>query len=189
MAKKSAAIIAIKARQVVVCINVGVRLIYFHHALERFVPSHQEWHLSCRADGYFDLPQTQAASSVVSELLLTFTLENQYAALRYHLGNESLPAESIVLQGHVVKVDFGALNYQLQMQLKSKKLNDDSILLGYLLNELTVDETQLINGETLPLEVQLNSINDDQLQATLTFIPSNSIWSCEIIPAVLPQPH
>ncbi|MCT8985474.1 hypothetical protein [Shewanella phaeophyticola] len=164
-------------------------LFTFTHALERFVPSHQEWHLSCRADGYFDLPQTQAASSVVSELLLTFTLENQYAALRYHLGNESLPAESIVLQGHVVKVDFGALNYQLQMQLKSKKLNDDSILLGYLLNELTVDETQLINGETLPLEVQLNSINDDQLQATLTFIPSNSIWSCEIIPAVLPQPH
>ncbi|GGP45759.1 hypothetical protein [Shewanella saliphila] len=164
-------------------------LFTFTHALERFVPLHQEWHLSCRADSYFDPPQTQAASSVVSELLLTFTLENQHAVLRYHLGNELSSAESIVLQGDVVKVDFYALNYELQMRLKNKKINDDSILLGYLLNELTVSETQLINGETLPLEVQLNSINDDQSRATLTFIPSNSIWSCEIIPAVLPQPH
>ncbi|MDD8061324.1 MULTISPECIES: hypothetical protein [Shewanella] len=159
------------------------------HVLEYFVPPHQQWHLSCRADGYFDPQQAQITSSVVSELLLTFTLEYQDAALRYHLGNESLPAESIVLQGNVVKVDFGALNYALQMQLKSKKLNNDSMLLDYLLNELAVGESQLLEGDLLPLQVQILNANDDQLRATLTFIPSNSIWSCEIIPAVLPQPH
>lgn len=164
-------------------------LFAFTHELERLVPSHQQWHLSCRADGYFDSHHPQLTPSAVSELLLTFTLEYQHAALRYDLDNESSPAELILLKGDVVKVDFGALNYQLQMQLKNKKLNDDSMLLRYLLNELAVGEAQFIDGESLPLQVQVFNVDDEQSRATLTFIPSNSIWSCEIMPAVLPQPH
>ncbi|MGI2171114.1 hypothetical protein ACROAE_13165 [Shewanella sp. MF05960] len=156
-------------------------------ALEKWVTPHHLWRLTCHADGYLSNVQPLKSDAMPTDLTLNFDIEHQQVSLHYQLGSNTTVAEFAVLTGEVNEVDLSSLSYQLTLQIKARQLQDESILHPYLINELSLSRDRLQLFESLPLKVQILNIDNEHSRATVKFIPSNSLWSCQIASADLHQ--
>ncbi|GGP97526.1 hypothetical protein [Shewanella ulleungensis] len=155
-------------------------------ALEKWVTPHHLWRFTCYADGYLSNADPLKQDAMPSDLMLLFEIEHQQASLHYQLATDAAIAEFAVLQGEVVNVDLGSLTYQLALQIKVRQWQGDSLLQPYLLNELSLTKDRLQLFDAFPLKVQILDIDNNHSRATVKFIPSNSLWSCQTMSA---DPH
>lgn len=155
-------------------------------ALEQFSTPNHVWQFSCHADSYFAdfQPLTEP-----DELMLIVNIEHEQAQLHYQLQSGASLSEYAVMQGAVRQVDLGSSSYLLALNVKTLQWQEGSALHPYLLNELTFASPELKLNDDVSIELQILNIDREHSRAMLTFNPSNSLWSCKIIPAVMPQPH
>ncbi|UAL42983.1 hypothetical protein K8B83_19610 [Shewanella inventionis] len=161
---------------------IGVMLLLFTGAItiEQLAIPSDVWLLSCSADGYFSAPQFNSEHPIPDKLTLLVNIEHQQAALHYQLESGTGVTEFIVMQGKVTRRDLRALSYQLALKANSVQWQDDSRLHPYLLNELSYVEQSIKLNAPVLLDVQIRHVDSPHSRVLLTFMSSNSLWSCQV---------
>ncbi|MGX9459993.1 hypothetical protein ACWXWU_01960 [Shewanella sp. A14] len=179
--KKMRRFILSKRGKLVFVLSGVLAVFAFTCTLEYFVTPHHLWHFTCKADGYFSSLNDPSVNTEPSELLLHFHVEHQQASLRYQLQAGPSFTESAQLYGEVNSVDLGTLSYELDLSIAAAQWQSDSALRGYLASEFSLDESQMEITPNFPLHVQILNIDNEQSRTTLKFIPSNNLWSCQMM--------
>lgn len=151
-------------------------------ALERWVTPHHLWRFTCHAQGYLSHAQSHAAPS---DVMLLLEIDHQQASLHYQLDSNAALLEFAIFQGEVAHVDLGSLSYQLALVTKALQWQENSSLHPYLINELSLNEIGLQLLARLPIQVQILNVDSGHSRATLKFMPSNNLWSCQVVSADL----
>jgi hypothetical protein len=151
--------------------------------LNRIANTHNVWYFNCHADGYFSQQGESSLTVDKSNLWLMLDIDHHQAQLTYKLESATDATEIAQLLGKVKHVDIGSFTYHLALTLQPISWQQNSRLQPYLRNEYGVSAHHLMAGSSVSQQIQVIDLDNTLTRATLKFLPSNNIWSCQLLSA------
>ncbi|MBB1437365.1 hypothetical protein H5202_01530 [Shewanella sp. SG41-4] len=153
--------------------------------LNRIANTHNIWYFNCHADGYFSQQGESSLTVDKSNLWLMLDIEHNQAQLTYKLDSptDADATEIAQLLGKVKHVDMGSFTYHLELTLQPTHWQQNSRLQPYLRNEYGITSPHFMEGSSVSQQVQVIDLDRTMTRATLKLLPSNNIWSCQLLSA------
>lgn len=169
-----------KRGKLVFVLSIVLMIFLITSVVNRIANTHTVWHFDCYADSYFSHQGESSLKVDKSNLWLSLDIDHHQAKLIYKIESSVHGTEIAQLVGKVDHVDMGSFTYHLGLTLQPTLWQTSSRLKPYLHNEFGIMASQKIVGVSIAQQVQVIDLDNALTSATLKFLPSNNVWSCQL---------